>query len=607
MNWKQLKGWTDENYLSEVFKQLNTVKGKMGSQGSLYNTLNKEYVSGRYSHDFQDRLKTLIDNLEKTLGQSLTVLNGVIYYQNSGGKPAQQVEVSALGVAPSWTNKHGIFSLSFSNKKQGDRVQLMIGSVDNDQKAIEVVNRKQLTCYIPSNSENLVEIIICYLGNRDKAAQRYYGILEQATENEFKKQFALLKQQLEQDNLGQKATATLIAQMDELRREKSQALSKIEEQAQHIASINQDKASELVKTAIQKIEEEKDIDSALIILDDEKLEEAYQLALTKKEVAEEQILQVTQGYELKISLLLPKFQYRIVSQYYDRIIEIYEHNHFDEKEVVRFYLEVGEVFNKNGQYQQALDYLNNAVNIQETVLKIDQIELAVTYNDIAITYYYLGKYKEAFNLNKKTIDIRKKELSEKHPDLAEAYHNIANTYNGLRDYEKALEFHKKTININKTILEHNHPDLATSYDSLAGTYGKLKQYKKSIEFHTKAINIRKATLEINNPILAISYNNIGVIYGQLGKYEKALEFNRKAINIRKNVLEANHPNLAISYNNISAIYLALNQFSEALNYINKSIDIFKISFPQNHPNQTFALKRKATIRKAIAAQNKKPQ
>ena len=251
---------------------------------------------------------------------SQSLLKGVVLYQNSGGKPAAGVQISAFDANPKYTNNSGMFELSFGTKNPGDRVEIIVGGTDEKGTNIEVVNTRQLEIVrIPADpDETPLEIIVSPAGERDQSALRFYGILVEATTNEFQQRLNNLEQQLRQKNLDAATTASLIAQMDELKKERDAALEKVEEQAQFIASINKDRASEMVKEAIRKIEEEKDIESALQVLDNAKLEEAYQLAMQKKLKAETEIRQVIEGYELKISLLLPKFRYNEAGFCYEK-------------------------------------------------------------------------------------------------------------------------------------------------------------------------------------------------------------------------------------------------------------------------------------------------
>jgi len=519
-----------------------------------------------------------------TIGQS--TLNGVIYYQNSNGKSARGVEISAFGCNAPPSDENGMFILTCITKKAGETIKLIVGSEDSSGKAIEVVNDKVLDYLrIPDKPDHYpIEIIVCYAGEKNKTAMKYYNLLERVNAQEYEIRLASIENKLQQNNLDANIIAFLTKQMDALRKEKEAILEKIEEQAIFIASINQDKASDLVKFAIQKIELEEDVEGALLVLEDVKLEDAYLLSLDDKLKAEEQIQQVIEGYELKINLLLPKFKYQEIISYYYKIIEIYNKNKLDKADLAKWYRKAANVIYDYGRYRNALDFQQKSISIREEILDPKHPDLATSYSDIGNTYNALGKYKEALEFHQRSITIREEILNSAHPDLATSFNNTSNTYKALGQYNKALEFQQKSIEIREEILGGKHPDLATSYSNIASTYEIIGQYQKALGFHQKSIVIGEEILGLKHPDLATFYDNIGVTYNSLGRYERALEFHQKSIDIRNEIFDSNHPDLAISYNNLGVTYNSLGEYEIALEFQQKSIAIQTEIFDPNHPD-----------------------
>ena len=510
-------------------------------------------------------------------------INGVVYYQNSGGKVAKGVKIGAFGCNEVYSQSNGMFILSCPEKKVGQSVKLIIGDTNSEGEAIELVNNHQLEWLrIPEASNNdPIEVIICYDGERNKAAIKYYDLLTDSYEKEYEQKIEEMKEALNNNVLSNEERQSLIAEIDALREEKDVLKERLEEQALFIASINQDKASELVKEAIQKIEEEQDIDAALAILEDAKLEEAYQIALAK---AEKEIRQVIEGYELKISLLLPRFKYSEVCNYYDKIIEIYTVNFTDQQELASYYSSAALVIWDSGKYFKALKYQEKTIAILEEILDEKHPDLATAYNNIAGTYESMGKYDQALVFEKKSIAIREEVLEAKHPDLAASYSDIAITFNYLGSYDLALAFQQKSLAIREEIFEAQHPELAISYNNIATSYQALGNYDTALVFQKKAIAIQEEILDMNHLDLAMFYNNITTIYQDLGKFEEALVFNKKAITIGEEILDSNRPALAIFYGNIATTYQYLGKFDLALVFYQKTTTIQEEILDSNHPN-----------------------
>ncbi|MCP5006773.1 MAG: tetratricopeptide repeat protein [Planctomycetes bacterium] len=484
-------------------------------------------------------------------------LKGVVLYQNSGGSPVAGVKINAFGASHVYTDNGGMFELSFGSKNPGDNVKIIIGGKDEKSKNIEVVNNRELeNAHIPSDPDNApLEIIVCPTGQRDQTALRYYGILTSATNDEYEQRLNRIDQQLRKENLDPATTAALREEMDELREGRDAALKKVEEQAQFIASINKDRASDLVKSAIQKIEEEKDIESALKVLDSAKLEEAYQLAIEKKLNAEAEIKQVIEGYELKISLLLPKFRYKEAAFCYERIIEIYETNQFSMEYLAVYYENMALVLYDDGKRSNALQLQKKSIAIREEILDPKHPSLATSYNNIALTYQDLGDYNKALQFQKISIAIREEILDPKHPSLATSYGNIASTYRALGDYNKALQFQKNSVKIIKEALPETHPYQQMAFNTLLKIYYEKgvdafdkKEYKRAlIDFET--LNTYKTN---SNAI-----NLAGLCHYYLKDYQNAIENYQKAAELDHKVLTDNF------YNNIGMAYAKNGQFDDA--------------------------------------------
>ncbi|MDP1815068.1 MAG: hypothetical protein Q8K92_11525, partial [Leadbetterella sp.] len=246
---------------------------------------------------------------------SQTFLQGTVKYFNKG-KPVVGVAISAFGAHTVYTTDAGMFILNFSSKKPGDPVNISLGVTDINGIALEIVNSKELeNLFLPSNPENFaIDIYVCRAGERNDAARLYYDILVKTAEATLDKRLRNIEKLLIQDNIDAATITSLQAEKYNLRAERDSFAVKAEERALYIASINLDKASDLVNTALKELNEGKNISNVIIILDNERLIEAYNVAHEKKSKAQEEIRQVVEGFNLKIHLLLPTFDQKAINQ-----------------------------------------------------------------------------------------------------------------------------------------------------------------------------------------------------------------------------------------------------------------------------------------------------
>ncbi|CAF1490743.1 unnamed protein product [Adineta steineri] len=248
------------------------------------------------------------------------------------------------------------------------------------------------------------------------------------------------------------------------------------------------------------------------------------------------------------------------------------------------YGNIGSVYTKMGKYSKALSFHEKALEICQKILPSNYHVLTTSYNNIAGVYTKMGEYPKALSFYEKDLEICQKILPSNHPDLATSYNNIADVYYNMGEHSKAFLFHKKTLEIQQKSLPPNHPDLAASYNNIAGVCDKMGESSKALPFHEKALEIFEKTLPSNHPSLATSYNNIGLMYSNMGEYSKALSSHEKALAIRKRTLSSNHPDLVISYNNIGIAYRNMEEYSKALSFYEKALEICQKALPSNHPS-----------------------
>ncbi|CAF1409762.1 unnamed protein product [Adineta steineri] len=245
---------------------------------------------------------------------------------------------------------------------------------------------------------------------------------------------------------------------------------------------------------------------------------------------------------------------------------------------------IGLVYYNLGKYSKALSYYEKAREIQQKTLPSDQLDLATLYNNIGSVYRNTVEYSTALSYYEKALEIKQKALPSNHPSLAVLYNNIGLMYDNLGEYSKALPSHEKALEIYQKTLPSNHPDLATSYNNIGIVYDNMGEYSKALSSHKKALEIREKSLPSNHPHLAISYGNIGDVYRNTGDYSKALSSHKKALEIREESLSSDHPDIAISYGNIGGVYNNMGEYSKALSFHEKALEIQQKTLPSNHPN-----------------------
>ncbi|CAF3442889.1 unnamed protein product [Rotaria sp. Silwood2] len=214
---------------------------------------------------------------------------------------------------------------------------------------------------------------------------------------------------------------------------------------------------------------------------------------------------------------------------------------------------LGILKNSQGRYTEAMNYLEQSIEIRKKVLSSTDRDLASSYDNIGLVYKNTGDYSNALSFHQNALEIRQKTLPPNHRDLATSYNNIALVYSHMNDYSNAMSFHQKAAEIRMNILPSYHPDMASSYNSIGSFFENTGDYSNALLFHQKALEIREKILPSNHSSLAASYGHIGIVLSELGEHEKAVLHCEQALNIVENSLPANHPHIQVYRDNLEYV------------------------------------------------------
>ena len=204
------------------------------------------------------------------------ILRGVVKVQSSGSQPLSDVKISAFGAGSVFSNSNGMFELAFSGKGPGASLSLFV-----EKDGYELINDKELEdCVLRDDPDDLVMIIMAKQGERNKQALAYYNIIIESTNSNYKKQLKNIHNRLDALDEDDKSRRLLREQIDKLQEEKETLLNRAEGLAKQLASVDLDRASIIAQEAYEQFKSG-DIKSALIILDDETLDQNYQEAVAE--------------------------------------------------------------------------------------------------------------------------------------------------------------------------------------------------------------------------------------------------------------------------------------------------------------------------------------
>jgi len=243
----------------------------------------------------------------------------------------------------------------------------------------------------------------------------------------------------------------------------------------------------------------------------------------------------------------------------------------EKRDTVKISLELGicRAYNSTGDFLQALDYGVRAAGHAKTleVSSNTSISLAAkraearAYLNIGNAYNNQGNYPQALVYYNKALEA-KIALGDK-KGIGDAYNNLGLVYWSESNYPVALDYFLRSQNIYSAI---NHKaGMALTYNNIGMLYMDEDNNDSALSYYQKSLAIEQQ--QNNKEGIVRCYNNIGIIYHAQKKYTTALDYFVKSLNLRKQ--EEDEDGIAISYTNIAGLYQDIAGSDDAVTaYIN---------------------------------------
>ncbi|MBI9054802.1 MAG: tetratricopeptide repeat protein [Bacteroidales bacterium] len=178
-------------------------------------------------------------------------------------------------------------------------------------------------------------------------------------------------------------------------------------------------------------------------------------------------------------------------------------------------LRFGNLYNITGEYEKAIDYINQSKEIFDQIDNYQGIGSA--YNNLGATYEKMGRYDDAMDNLIKALSTY--ELNADSLSIAKTYLNLGLLYFRNKDYEKSMELYRKSLEIREKL--NDIAGIALIYNNMAivnyytGNYDDVRNYfEKSYLAYVELGYVRQQLMALSN---------LAGILDILGQKGKALE------------------------------------------------------------------------------------
>ena len=257
-------------------------------------------------------------------------------------------------------------------------------------------------------------------------------------------------------------------------------------------------------------------------------------------------------------------------------------------------INIGCVLEDIGEKEQALFYLNKAIELEENfrayyncgfiykrqrkynlaiqnytrAIELNPLDISA-YNDRGFCYSQIEKYDDAINDLTRAMELNPL-------DLISTY-NRGWCYSQIGKYDDAINDLTRAVALN--------PLYSTAYSQRGWCYSKIEKYDDAINDHTKAIEL--------NPRNSNAYQNRGWCYSQIGKYDDAIKEYTRAIELS--------PLDVIAYKNRGWYYLQVGKYDDALEDYRNAM---KLQYPEYDHRELVILTESNQYEKIVSTYEK---
>lgn len=256
------------------------------------------------------------------------------------------------------------------------------------------------------------------------------------------------------------------------------------------------------------------------------------------------------------------------------------------------YNNIGISFYKTGNYNKAISYFKDALELKKKYFSPNDEAFISGYNNIAILYRRNGEFDKALEYFTVCENIAKQNNSKK--KYGSILLNKASLYKNLGRLEEAIVQYNASIDIG--IGAENLSSVANAYNNIGNLYVKLSQYDEAIINFENCISVRE-----KNDLLGSDkvYGNLGLAYFRIEEFDLAEEYYFKSIEFSKSLNEKENADLSNTFLNLAELYLNLGKYDNTIFYLDEASKYVEHNLERNHPQYLRTLTLRAEFEKEL--------
>jgi len=255
--------------------------------------------------------------------------------------------------------------------------------------------------------------------------------------------------------------------------------------------------------------------------------------------------------------------------------------------VARATFAVGKALEGRGEYDQAIQLLDQAASLQSTP-GASAPDLAATLSELANCYFYAGRYDLSDSLNRRVLDMQHQLYGDRHPLVADTLINLGAIQFQLGNYPEAEKFSRQALDVVQSWYGKDHPETADTMTILAQALTFQKRYDEASALLHQSLAILERTYGPVHPRVAFALNELGNVAKRQGKLDDAEADFTREVNIYRAVYHDKHYLICVAMSNLGGIYADRGEFARAEPLFRDALQRYSTLVAPDHINVAIA-------------------
>lgn len=252
---------------------------------------------------------------------------------------------------------------------------------------------------------------------------------------------------------------------------------------------------------------------------------------------------------------------------------------------------IGKVYDNAGLYEQAIAFLQAAVERRRALGLEDGAEVANALRWLGDAWTQRGDYDRALPALEKSLTVRERLFGPSHPSVADAVHALGLVWLRKGDDDRSRRFFERALAIRQAALPPDDPALATSLNALGANHYRRGDLGMARELWERSLAIREKAYGPDHSLVMHSLNNLALLEMAAGETSAARARLERVIELQARVLGPKHADLAASLVNLGDMLVRSDEASKAVPLLERAIEIQTAALAPSHPELARALER----------------